>query len=263
MSQMRQRPVLDRVASSSFPIATLTRDYRDAYVIPLHFHDRDQLVYASSGVMTVRTRRGAWVVPPNRAVWIPARTSHTIAMSGRVSMRTLYLRPRLAPLPRECCVVNITSLLKELIHHVCTADVPRERLPSQRRMLRVIVDQLETLRAIPLQLPAPTDHLALAVSEMLNADPGDQRSLAELCKSVGASKRTIERAFRSDVGMSLGSWRQQLRLMHGLRLLAGGASVTHAALESGYNTPSSFIAMFKRVLGTTPSAYFQSTHASP
>jgi AraC-like DNA-binding protein len=49
--------------------------------------------------------------------------------------------------------------------------------------------------------------------------------------------------------MTFGKSRQQLRLMHGMRLLAEGAKVTHAALESGYSTPSAFISMFREVLG--------------
>src|ERR1700752_1697783 len=107
MSQMRQPGIFDRSGDRKSAITTLTRDYPAGHVIPLHFHDRDQLVYASRGVMTVRTRDGTWVVPPHRAVWIPARVPHIVTMSGSVAMRTLYLKPRLAKgLPRACCVIN-------------------------------------------------------------------------------------------------------------------------------------------------------------
>src|SRR5579872_7605879 len=96
MLQKRQVEVLDRSGDRKSAITTLTRDYPAGHTIPFHFHDRDQLVYASLGVMTVRTRDGTWVVPPHRAVWIPAEIPHTIAMSGAVAMRTLYLTSRLA-----------------------------------------------------------------------------------------------------------------------------------------------------------------------
>src|SRR6266404_3352345 len=90
------------------PVTTLTWDFDSGHVIPEHFHPEDQLVYATSGVMTVRTEQGTWVVPPQRAVWIPAHVPHSIVMSGPVSMRTLYLRARLVrSLPRSCRVVNI------------------------------------------------------------------------------------------------------------------------------------------------------------
>ena len=124
MLQKRQTGIRDQLPDIKPAITTLRRDYPNGHTIPLHFHNRDQLVYASRGVMTVRTGNGTWVVPPQRAVWIPAEIPHTITMSGLVAMRTLYLKPRLAKrLPRECCVINVSTLLKELILHACT--VPR------------------------------------------------------------------------------------------------------------------------------------------
>jgi hypothetical protein len=73
--------IFEPLADGHSQIATLTHDYPARHVVPLHFHDRDQLVYASQGVMTVRTSDGAWVVPTHRAVWIPATVPHTITMS--------------------------------------------------------------------------------------------------------------------------------------------------------------------------------------
>ena len=76
-------------------IACVSWDFDDRHSLPEHSHPEDQLVFASKGVMTVRTRQGIWVVPPMRAVWIPAMTPHSITMSGNVSMRTLYFLPGL------------------------------------------------------------------------------------------------------------------------------------------------------------------------
>jgi AraC-like DNA-binding protein len=55
--------------------------------------------------------------------------------------------------------------------------------------------------------------------------------------------------------MSFGRWRQQARLLHALRLLAVGESVTAVALEAGYESTSAFISMFKKTFGTTPGRY--------
>jgi AraC-like DNA-binding protein len=257
MSQTRQAAVFEALTDSRSQIMSLRRDYAPGHLIPLHFHDRDQLVYASRGVMTVRTEEGAWVVPTHRAVWIPASVPHTVAMSGAVAMRTLYLRARLAQgLPRDCCVVNVIPLLRELILQVCAIGSLKKTIKRHHHLMLVILDLLETSPRIPLQLRNPSDPRALRVSEALLADPGDRRPLAQICKRSGASKRTIERLFQADVGMTFSKWRQQLRLMQAMRLLAEGAKITHVALESGYSTPSAFISMFKKTLGTTPAAYF-------
>ena len=240
------------------PVATLTYDFQDGHVIPPHFHYEDQLVYACQGVMTVETRDGIWVVPPQRAVWIPGGTPHSIQMSGAVSMRTLYLKPRLVErLPRVCRVVNVSPFLKELILHACKFPALRRRVRRQAHLVDVIVDQLETVEAMPLQLPHPVDARASRVAEVLKGNPSDARPLEELCRTAGASKRTIERLFQLETQMTLGEWRQQLRLVQSLRLLAAGEKITHVALEAGYSTPSAFIAMFRKVLGVTPSRYFE------
>jgi AraC-like DNA-binding protein len=258
MSQKRQTGFFDRSRDRKSQIITLTRDYPAGQVVPLHFHDRDQLVYASRGVMTIRTTEGTWVVPPYRAVWIPSAVSHTITMSGMVAMRTLYLKPRLAKtLPRDCCVVNVSPLLRELILHTCSLGAVERGTRPKEHLIGVILDQLQIVEMLPLQLPHLSDPRAQRVAERFTANPGELRTLAQICKKSGASKRTIERLFQEEVGMTCGKWRQQLRLMQAMRLLAEGAKVTHAAMESGYSTPSAFIAMFKKCLGTTPTAYFR------
>ena len=257
MSQKRQNATFDRSDDHRSAITTLTRDYPGDHVIPLHFHDRDQLVYASRGVMTIRTRDGTWVVPPNRAVWIPAKISHTITTSGAVAMRTLYLKARIATgLPRDCCVINVSPLLKELILHTCDLRALKTTVQWQAHLIAVILHQLQAVRMVPLQLPHLSDPRALRIAEILMTDPSDSSTLAQLCRETGSSKRSIERLFQQEIGMTFGKWRQQLRLMQGMRLLAEGAKVTHAALESGYSTPSAFISMFRKVLGTTPTSYF-------
>jgi AraC-like DNA-binding protein len=258
MSQKRQTGIFDRSGDLKSAITTLTHDYPAGHLVPLHFHDRDQLVYASRGVMTVRTRNGTWVVPPHRAVWIPAEIPHTITMSGLVAMRTLYLKPRLAKgLPRDCCVVNVSTLLKELILHACTVRTLKKSVKWQMHLVAVILHQLEAVQTIPLQLPHLSDPRLVRIAEILMSDPRDSRTLAQLCKGTGAGKRSVERLFQQEIGMTFGKWRQQLRLMQGMRLLAEGAKVTHAALESGYSTPSAFTSMFRKALGITPSSYFR------
>ena len=92
-------------------VKTLAWDYAPGFHVPAHTHRRDQLVFASSGVMAVHANGSAFVVPPQRAVWIPARTRHEIDMIGRVSMRTVYLRSGLAgAMPSCCAIVHVSPL---------------------------------------------------------------------------------------------------------------------------------------------------------
>ncbi len=257
MSKKRQGPLLDPQGIRSAQLTTLSKDYADGHVIPSHFHPEAQLVFASEGVMTIHTRQGIWVVPPLRAVWIPCKEIHSIEMSGTVKMRTLYLSPRTATrLPEHCFVLNVSPLFRELILHACGRTAWRSRNPQDKRVLEFLLDQFKSAPTVPLQLPQPKDPRARRVAERLIRDPSDPSPLAALCKAAGGSKRTIERAFLSETGITFGKWRQQLRLMHGMKLLASGEKVTHAALESGYDSPSAFISVFKKALGQSPARYF-------
>jgi AraC-like DNA-binding protein len=237
-------------------IASVSADLPHGHLIPEHSHPEDQLLFASKGVMTLRTMQGVWVVPPMRAVWIPANTPHTVSISGQVSMRTLYLSPKLCrAFPPKCFVMNVSPLLKELILHACKFSRLGKRVATERRIVEILVDQLKAVDCVPLQLPHPADFRAMRVAKTLFTNPADQRTLEKLCKDSGASKRTIQRLFLNDTKMTFAKWRQQLRLLHAMQLLGRGEKVTAAALESGYGSTSAFIAMFRKQLGTTPTRY--------
>lgn len=257
MSKSRQSPQEGRGAERDAAVTSFARDYGSGDTIAMHAHDRDQLVYASSGVMTVRTGQGTWVTPPQRAVWIPAGIPHAIAMSGHVAMRTLYFRPAfVGGLPRRCCVVGVSNLVRELVLHICAHG-------ADRPVGILLVQQLRALPALALELPMPSDPRARRLADRLATAPGTQTALAPLCRDAGASRRTMERIFLSETGLSLGRWRQQLRLMNALRQLGGGASVTEVAFDAGYSTPSAFILAFRKAFGATPTAYFAAPDNAP
>ena len=72
------------------------------------------------------------------------------------------------------------------------------------------------------------------------------------------SRASFMRLFQRETGMSFLRWRQQARLLLALALLAEGQSILSVALACGYDSPSAFSAMFRRVLGKSPSEYFAS-----
>ena len=256
MSRKRLRAV---PVAGTGQVRVLSWDYRPGYRVPPHHHDWHQLIYATTGVMTTHTPDGTWIVPTSRAVWVPARVEHAIEMSGAVSMRTLYVSPRLrASLPLKCQVASLSPLLRELILHVVKLGGLRLNKPSERRLMAVLLDQLRALPADELHLPQPREPRARRIAEWLIERPGDPRSTEELARAAAWSKRTIERTFKLDTGMSFGRWRQELRLIHALRLLAGGQPVTSVALEVGYDSLSAFVYAFRKAFGVTPGRYYRS-----
>ncbi len=146
-------------------------EYADGYVIRTHSHPWHQLVYASRGVMTVRTPEGAWVVPIHRAVWVPAGTRHSIEMSGPVSLRTLYLVPRLShALPAKCRVIGISPLLRELILCIVELDSLSLRVPAHAHLVSVLLDHLHVMQSDAVHLPLPRDARAKRIAAMLQSN---------------------------------------------------------------------------------------------
>ena len=251
-------PEVTRLEQLPQRIVAYRRDLADGEVIPPHRHRRAQLVYASEGVMTVTTGRGAFVVPPHRAVWLPGGVEHRIEARGPVAMRTLYVEPNAGPgLPEAVCVLHVTPLLRELV--LAAVDAAQDYLPNspEQRLMSVILDQIRILPVAPLALPMPSDRRLRRVIDGLLSDPSDQRGLDRWAQEAGASSRTLARLFDAETGMSFRAWRQQLRLLRALERLAAGDAVTTVAMDMGYDSPSAFTAMFRRNLGEAPTRYFR------
>jgi AraC-like DNA-binding protein/mannose-6-phosphate isomerase-like protein (cupin superfamily) len=255
VSAMRQDIVAEYDPKPGVSIATLAYDYPPDFNVPEHAHGSDQLIYATHGVMEVVAGRSCWIIPPQFAVWIPARTIHRIRMRGAVSMRTLYLRPRLTPRSKRCRVLHVAPLLRELVVAAVRIGELRTKEPFHTALRDLVVELLRSAPPVPTEVAMPADPRALAVATAFMTDLEAAPSFQALCRQVGVSVRTIERTFRREVGTSFVAWRRQVRLMKAIGLLAAGRSVKEAAYQVGYQQSSAFVEMFRRTLGMTPGAW--------
>ena len=239
----------DAMVVVTFPMAAGTR-------FDWHTHDDHQLAWAASGVLVVLTEAATWVLPPTRALWIPAGLRHETMSSGRATMRTLYIRPGLCSVSwPEPTPVTARPLLAELIGYL--EDEPLDT-PRRARAEQVLVDLLEPVAMSTIEVRMPAEDRAREVAEALRADPADPRTLAEWGRHVGASSRTLARSFVAGTGVPFGRWRTLLRLQSALTLLAAGEPVSNVARRVGYETASAFSAAFHRETGMAPAAYFRS-----
>ena len=242
------------------PVVALARDLPPSHEIDWHSHPRFQLVYAARGVMTVDTREATWVVPPQRAVWMPPLVEHRLTAKGVVELRSLYVKPDAAPrMPRTCEVLEVTPLLRELI--VRATELPHEYdlRGAPGRLIRLLLDELGSLPRLPYHLPMPkSDPLARICRRLLDA-PDDAATLEEIARSGELSGRTLARHFRRHTGMSFAEWRRRARLLRALGWIAEGRPILEVAMELGYESPSAFSAMFRRELGAPPSRFRSAT----
>lgn len=239
------------------PVAALADEYPADLYDPPHSHPRAQLVYACAGVMSVTTPTVSVVVPPQRAVWVPAGMEHDALCRGPVSVRTLYVDTSARPgLPDTCRVLEVSTLLRELIIEATQIPVEYDEDGRDGRLMQLLLDELESTPFAPLHIPMP-DHPQLArVCRAILSDPARKETLDDWAADANMGRRTFTRLFRRETGMSFAAWRQHLRLMEALSRLAVGERVTSVAFEVGYNSSSAFTAMFRRAFGTAPVRYF-------
>jgi len=201
------------------------------------------------------TSDATWVLPPTRALWIPAGLPHETGSDGRATMRSLYIRPGLSPVAwTEPTPVAASPLMTELIGYLGGTLDPGHRAHAER----LLADLLTPMPMTTIQVRLPTSGPARQLARDLRADPSDRRTLAEWSRQVAASERTLARAFAAETGVPFGRWRTLLRLQAALPRLAHGEAVGRVASRVGYDNPSAFVAAFRRETGLTPAAYFRS-----
>ena len=244
----------------SFPgpkVVCASRDYPDGGIVGPHCHARAQLIYATAGVMEIRAAGSLWLVPPQRALWVGAGIAHALRARGAVSLRTLYVADHAVPpnLPGVPTSLAVTPLLRALILRAiqCAGEV--DEGGRQGRLFDVLIDEVAALPHCALRLAMPTDPRLRRVCDAILADPGARRDMAALAGIAGASRRTLARLAEQDLAAPLSVWRQQARILAALPLLVNGGSVTEAAHALGYDSPSAFAALFRRVIGAAPATY--------
>jgi AraC-like DNA-binding protein/quercetin dioxygenase-like cupin family protein len=237
-------------------VTAMAKEFSDSGTIGPHSHPRGQLIYAVAGSMRVSTAQGVWALPPRRALWVPPGIEHAVARLGGVSMRTLYLDAEASSaLSHECCVVEVSDLLRELILSLVAEPIEYALEGRSGQIAALILTELELATRLPLHIPWPQDRRLQAVCQSILKQPGLHRTVHEWGDEVGASGRTLIRLFQAELGLNYREWVQQVRLAEALGRLSMGQPIARIAAELGYRSPSAFSAMFRRALGATPNHY--------
>jgi hypothetical protein len=190
-------------------------EYASGHHDPHHHHKRAQLIYACAGVTVVITEQASFVVPPQRAVWVPAGVEHEAHMRGHVSLRTLYIDSTEFPnLPKTCQVIEVSALLRELIVEACRLPVEYDVEGRDGRVMNLLMTELLAMPTTPLDVPMPQDSRLVKVCTAILRDPAQHDPLDGWADMAGMGRRTFTRTFRRETGISFATWRQK-RQAHG------------------------------------------------
>lgn len=244
----------DRAPSPARPVRIVARDLRASELLAAHSHPWGQLTITLDGVVRVTVGNSSWIVPPQRAIWIPPDVQHEVSTLEKARLRALYVDASLSPFHGDQCeVLEVSPLLRELVVALVQAHAgtPRESMIGM-----LILDELPHLGTLPIRVALPEDKRLKMLCEALIAEPASPLTLEEWAGRVGASARTLARLFERELGMNFVQWRQQVRLAHAAPMLARGMPLSRVATELGYTSQSAFSAMFRKTFGKSPSAFF-------
>jgi len=253
MPQMRQNRSL---SDADLLARCFGATYPPRFSVGTHSHSWDQFTSAEEGVMRVISGGIAWIVPPRHGLWVPAGLEHDLVSYGALALRTLYFHPGTIPhRDVKCHAMEVSPLLQELVLHTVRRGRLRAVDPHESHCFDLLCDLIPIQRPASIQLPLPRDDRGQRVAQRLIDDPGARDEISKLASASGASRRTLERIFLAETGMTVGRWRRRLRILASLELLAEGTPVSLVANRIGYTSTSGFIARFKEVFGVTPSQY--------
>ena len=252
--------VRGRHATTGDGVHLVAQNYRRGVRLDTHMHREAQLVYAAKGTMQVPTPKGRWLVPPDRAVWVPARLEHSIDVLADIEMRTLYFD--LAWLAREQrsksldaeFVVRVSRLLHESILALFDG-----RNDSGRTELLVKLAMLELHQAEDPAtfIPLPHEPRCRRAADIVLADPTGVHEIEGLARAVGTSARTLSRLFSTETQLSFKSWRQRARIAAAIERLSvdRNISVKQLAADLGYASFPAFSHAFRQVTGKSPTEF--------
>jgi AraC-like DNA-binding protein len=236
------------------PVAAMMRDYTPGSGGRRHSHRRAQLLHAISGTMLVLVDGGSWILPPHRALWIPAGIDHEVHCRGHVALRTVYIEPDACEiLGTTCKALTVSNLLTELL--VEAARIPLEYDLDSRdgRLMQLLLDEIARMESLPLDVPMPQSSALLRLCGDIMRRPGELATLDDCAALTGMTRRSFTRRFRNETGISFLQWHVQVRLREALAKLNEGQPVTTVALDVGYDSPSAFTAAFRRHFNLLPS----------
>jgi AraC-like DNA-binding protein len=248
-------PPLSLAPTKIRPVRVVARDLEADEILREHQHDWAQVTYAIDGAMQVIANHQTWFVPPLRAIWIPAHIVHQVRTLERAKLRALHIDASVVPIVGdECVVLEVSDLMRELVRRLSEIEEAGKR---EKHLADCLLDELAHAAHLPLSVPMPSEPRLRTLCDLMIADPASNLSLQDYSKTVGASERTLARLFQSEMQISFGLWRQQMRLARAAPLIASGMPLSVVASRLGYASQSAFTAMFKKTFGESPSVFFK------
>lgn len=221
-----------------------------------HAHAWGQVIFVQSNVLQMQVAGKRLLTPTEIPIWIPPEVEHASFNPKQSLFYTFNVAAEFcAGLPKNACLLNVSPIVKAIMDDFAQRDIALPATHEDRRLCRVLLDQLKLAEEQESYLPTSDDKYLSPVLLALEQDPADNTTLAQWATRVYTTERTLSRRCQALLGMSFSEWRQRLRFLQAISLLEQGKTVQETALDLGYNSASALIVMFQQQSGTTPERY--------
>ena len=228
----------------------------ESWELVTHAHKKGQLIFVEKGVTSLETKGGIWNVPFQGAVWVPPNVEHRSIISDNSKGLILFIDPKVCEqLPKECCTLSISSLLREILQKVATFPENYDEKGYEGQLIEILLNELRTAPLGELNLPLPSDPRLKKLTEQIIQTPVARETLQTWAKSINMSSRNMSRLFLEETGMSVNQWRRQLHVVNAIFMLGEGRSLQDITEQLGYKSTSSFITMFRKIAGASPKRF--------
>lgn len=224
---------------------------------PWHFHDLHQLLYAFEDSVEVESQFARYKVPHQFAAWIPAGTVHRTAIQN-VRSGSVFLSTDMLDVPANSLrVIPVSNLMREMVIHAMRWPIDGEDDDFSRAYFTCFAKLCSewVSREVTLVLPSSDDPRINAIIKFTGANL-QSVALADVCKVVGMSERSLRRHFQKAMGISWEDFRLRLRMYTAIDYLDSTSKpIGVIAAEVGYTSQTAFARAFKAIMGIGPTAY--------
>jgi AraC-like DNA-binding protein len=229
--------------------ATFVRAY------PAHDHEHHELMWFEVGAGQVVTVAGSWALDAGVAVWVPARSVHSLVAAAGSRFHPVLISADLGLFTDSRWlsphVVRLDPLAARLLVRLGAPWIDDTHRADLARVLHTLLSEAEAADTLRI----PTSPRAGRVAAALLDDPASPRDLDDWARRLGVSTRTLSREFVTETGLRWTTWATRARVRAALPALRAGVPVERAAAEVGYRTTSGFIAAFREHMGVTPGVF--------
>lgn len=231
-------------------------------VLPVHAHNKVQVIYTLSGTLRVQIGNTNYFVPERHIAWVPAGVEHELCSHNRlVSLVIFYL-----PFDKEdttpyFSIYNTSSVIAENLKFIASKgnlicrDTQADLFQFTLSFFKLLPAMNPEKEILLKALVIPDDQRLVPVLHYIAEHCGENLKIETVAKQFGFSLRNLSRLFfRSNIRFSL--YLNYQRVTRAIELLADREkTLSEIAYEVGFSTPNNFNRVFKQITGMSPGQF--------